>query len=212
MITLYDYALSADCYKLRLLMALLRLPCETVDVDYYPGRQHRAPWFLELNPLGTLPVIEDGGLVLNDAQAILGYLAAKYDTSETWYPRRDPALLGRIAMWLGFAASLAGSAGAARLHDGMFHDCDIEKCRADAHDLFRILDGHLWFAEQAGEMWICGGELPTIADIACFPDIMLSEEGGISRQEHPALRRWTDRIRRLPGFVQMSGIFPLPAS
>jgi glutathione S-transferase len=37
---------------------------------------------------------------------------------------------------------------------------------------------------------------------------MLSEEGGISRQDYPAIRRWTDRVRRIPGFMVMSGIFP----
>ena len=37
---------------------------------------------------------------------------------------------------------------------------------------------------------------------------MLSEEGGISRMDYPALRRWTDRVRRIPGFKVMPGIFP----
>ena len=48
---------------------------------------------------------------------------------------------------------------------------------------------------------------PTIADIACFPYIMLSEEGGISRLAYPAICRWTDRFRQIPNFIAMSGIF-----
>jgi len=76
-----------------------------------------------------------------------------------------------------------------------------------------VLDEHLWFREQEGLEWVCEAEHPTIADIAIFPDVVLSEEGGISRLDYPALRRWTDRVRHLPGFVPMSGIFaPRPAS
>ncbi|MGO4835058.1 glutathione S-transferase, partial [Rhizobiaceae sp. 2RAB30] len=46
------------------------------------------------------------------------------------------------------------------------------------------------------------------ADIACFPYIALSEEGGVSRQDYPAIRRWMDRVKRVPGFSVMSGVFP----
>ena len=46
-----------------------------------------------------------------------------------------------------------------------------------------------------------------MADIACFPYVMLSDEAGISLIDYPAIRRWTDRIKRLPGFTVMSGIF-----
>ena len=54
--------------------------------------------------------------------------------------------------------------------------------------------------------------LPTIADLACFPYVMLSEEGGISRLPYPAIRRWGERVKQLPGFIPMSGIFPAAAA
>jgi glutathione S-transferase len=208
MITLYDYELSGNCYKLRLLMSFLGIDYKVVPVDFYPGREHKSEWFLKLNPLGQLPVLEDEGLVLRDAQAILVYLAAKYDTSNTWYPRDNPALLGEISQWLAFADGITGTASAARLHDGLFYDLDIDAARAGAHRLFRILDEHLWFGEQEGREWICPASRPTIADIACFPYIILSEEGGISRQDYPAIRRWCDRFKRIKGFIVMSGVFP----
>jgi glutathione S-transferase len=208
MITLYDYELSGNCYKLRLLMGMLDIDYKTVPIDFYPGREHKSEWFLKLNPLGQLPVIEDDGLILRDAQAILVYLAAKYDASGTWYPRDNPALLGEISQWLAFADSITSTASAARLHDALFYDFDIEAARAGAHRLFRILDEHLWFGEQEGRDWICAAPNPTIADIACFPYIMLSEEGGIARQDYPAIRRWCDRVKRIKGFSVMSGVFP----
>lgn len=208
MIKLYDYELSGNCYKLRLFMSMLGLEYESVPIDFYPGREHKSDWFLRINPLGQLPVIEDEGLVLRDAQAILVYLAARYDTSRQWYPVDDPRRLGEVSQWLSFADGITATASAARLHDGLFYDVDIEACRTGAHRLFRILDEHLWFGEQEGRDWIVAGDRPTIADIACFPYVILSEEGGISRQDYPAIRRWCDRVKRLPGFIVMSGVFP----
>jgi glutathione S-transferase len=208
MIKLYDYELSGNCYKLRLLMSILGIEYETVPIDFYPGREHKSDWFLRINPLGQLPVIEDDGLVLRDAQAILVHLAAKYDASRLWYPLDEPLRLGEVSQWLAFADGITATSSAARLHDGLFYDFDIEACRAGAHRLFRILDEHLWFGEQEGRDWLCPGDHPTIADIACFPYVILSEEGGISRQDYPAIRRWCDRVKRIPGFIVMSGVFP----
>jgi glutathione S-transferase len=208
MITLYNYELSGNCYKLRLLMNVLGVPYNTVPVDFYPAREHKSDWFLKLNPLGQIPVLDDDGLVLRDAQAILVYLAAKYDSSRKWYPIGNPGLIGAVSQWLAFADNITATVSAARLHDTMFYDFDIAACRAGAHRLFRVLDEHLWFAEQEEQAWLCAAAHPTIADIACFPYIMLSEEGGVSRQDYPAIRRWCDRVKRIDRFLPMPGIFP----
>jgi glutathione S-transferase len=207
MIRLYDFELSGNCYKARLLMWFLGVPFERVAIDFYPGREHKSPWFLQINPLGQLPVVDDDGFVLRDSHAILVYLASRYDASGKWYPREAQAM-GKIAEWLAFADGITATASAARLHDGLFYEFDIDECRAGAHALFRVLDEHLWFAEQQGQSWLVPGDHPTIADIACFPYVMLSEEGGISRLPYPAIRRWTDRVKRISGFSLMPGIFP----
>jgi glutathione S-transferase len=208
MITLYDYELSGNCYKLRLLMNFLKIQYKRVAVEFYPGQEHKSDWFLKLNPLGQLPVIDDEGFVLRDAQAILVYLASRYDPHDLWYPRSAPILLGEIGQWLAFADGITTTASVARLHDGLFYDIDVAAARAGAHRLFRILDEHLWFREHERCDWICIAAHPTIADIACFPYVMLSDEGGISRQDYPAIRRWSDRFKRVSGFIVMPGIFP----
>ncbi|MCX7299205.1 MAG: glutathione S-transferase [Rhodobacterales bacterium] len=208
MIRLYDYELSGNCYKIRLLCGFLGLAYTSVPIEFHPGRAHKGADFLRINPLGQLPVIDDDGFVLRDAQAILTYLAARYDPARTWYPVSDARLLGEVGQWLAFADSITATASAARLHDSFFHDLDVDAARAGAHRLFRILDAHLWFAEQEGRIWLCPAPQPTIADIACFPYVILSEEGGIFLQDYPAIRRWCDRVKRIPGFVPMPGVFP----
>ena len=207
MIALYDYELSGNCYKLRLLLSILKIEYKTNPVEFYPGQEHKSEWFQQINPLSQLPVIDDDGFVLRDAQAILVYLASSYDPSGLWYPRSEPKLLGEIGQWLAFANGITATASAARLHDGLFYELDVVAARAGAHRLFRILDEHLWFREQEDRSWICNASHPTIADIACFPYVMLSEEGGILRQDYPAIRRWCDRFKRISGFNVMPGIF-----
>lgn len=208
MIKLYDYELSGNCYKVRLLAGFLGLELERVPIDFYPGREHKSPAFLSINPLGELPVIDDAGFVLRDAQAILAYLAGRYDLGGGWTGRSDPSALGSILQWLAFADRLTATVSLARLHDNMFYPADIDACRRGAHALLRVLDEHVWFAEQEGQPWLSSREHPTIADVACFPYVCLSEEGGISRLAYPAVRRWIDRVKTLPRFSVMPGIFP----
>ncbi len=54
MIRLYDTEFSAECYKARLLLALLGVEHELVPVDIHPGHDHEQEDFLALNPLGEV--------------------------------------------------------------------------------------------------------------------------------------------------------------
>lgn len=204
MIRLYDYVLSGSCYKVRLFLSMIGREYEAVPVDYYPGGEHKTPEFLEINPLGQIPVLIDGDVVLRDAQAILVYLAGKYDTGRTWYPE-DAETQGAIAMWLSFAGGEIMNSSAARLHDMLFYDFDIDKVRAAAHAAFRVLDDHLTDREIDGADWIVGDK-PTIADVACFPYVALGGDGGISLDDYHAIRRWIAKIKKIPGFEVMPGI------
>ena len=208
MLTLYDYELSGNCYKVRLLMAFLNLSYNQIVIEFYPSKQHKSQDFLAINPLGQLPVLSDQDLIIRDAQAILVYLATKYDKKKKWYPTEQAALTAQVSEWLFFANELTYTSSAARLHDGFFYtDISVHECRDKAHNLFRVFDEHLYFNEQQGHDWVCKSKHPTIADIACFPYTILSEEGGISRINYPAIRRWCDRFKRIPNFKVMSGVF-----
>ncbi|KAE8737991.1 hypothetical protein FOCC_FOCC016533 [Frankliniella occidentalis] len=68
------------------------LTCKALGVDYEfhlvntLRGDHKTPEFLKLNPLHTVPVIEDGDFVLCDSHAIVTYLADKTG-SDKWYPK-----------------------------------------------------------------------------------------------------------------------------
>ncbi len=202
---LYDYVLSGNCYKVRLLVSILGLKCKNRPVDFYPGAEHHGVEFKKINPLGQLPVLEDEGLVIRDAQAILLYLANRYDGSRQWWPSDDPCMVGNVMQWLTFADQITATASAARLHDVLGYELDIDAARAGAHRLFRIAEDHLAEQEFHGRDWFVGSR-PTIADIACFPYTALAGEGGVDLFYYPAIQRWIGRIAKLPGFVDMPGI------
>lgn len=216
MITLYDYELSGNCYKIRLFLDILGQPYEKRPVEFFPGLEHKSEEMLVLNPLGQLPFLDDDGYLIRDAQAILAYLAVRYVPGSHWYPVAHARRLGEVCQWLAFANELTATSSAARLAQVFGFDIDADKARRGAYQLFRILDEHLWLAERGitdeGGGWLCSGAQPTIADIACFPYVMLAPEGGLSLTDFPALRRWTDRVKRIPGFTVMSGVFPASPS
>ena len=206
--TLHDYELSGNCYKVRLLLSILGVDYQKKSIEFYPAAAHKHDDFLAINPLGQLPVLQHDTLCLRDSHAILVYIANQFDASGLWFPTASPATLAQVTQWMCFADALTASSSAARLVDGFFYDLDGDACRAEAHKLFRILDEHIWYNERERQDWIVAGNHPTIADLACFAYTILSEEGGISRMDYPAIRRWTDRIKRLPGFIVMPGVFP----
>lgn len=205
MIKLYDYELSGNCFKVRQLLAWLKLPFERVPVDFHPGRAHKAPAFIDrINPLGQLPVLDDDGWLLRDAQAILVYLATRHDGTQRWYPE-DARLRGEVAMWMATAEALTGTASAARLHLVFGFDADLAACQRGAHALLRVIDDHLAERASLGAAWLVG-DRPTLADLACFPYAALAPEGDVELDAYPALRRWLWDFRHLPGFIGMAGV------
>lgn len=201
---LHDYELDSNAYKARLLLSMLGVGYEKVPVDVHPGREQRSPAYRRLNPLGTLPILVDGDMVLHDAEAILPYIAKRYDTGGVWLPD-DPAAFGAVMMWLVFAARDLASADHARLHHMLEAPGDPVALDKAARADFRIMEDHMTKRELAGAKWFVGAEA-TIADLALFPPIALSRDFAIDHDEYPALRRWMRRVRALPGFITMPGI------
>jgi glutathione S-transferase len=198
MIRLYDYELSGCCYKVRLLLNVLKVSCERVPVDF-ANKEHKTDQFLKLNPLGEVPVMEDGEIRLRDSQSILVYIARQYDRSNTWFPDA-PESMGRIMQWLAFGGHELMTASGARAVKLFKYPLDLPALQARAMAAFRILDAHL-----AGREFLELGH-PTIADIACFPYVAMAGEGGIDLKPYPNILHWIDRIKQIPGFIPMPGI------
>jgi glutathione S-transferase len=195
---LYDCDISGSCYKIRLFLNILDVPYDAVPVDFV-NKEHKTAPYLALNPFGEIPIFEDGDLRLRDAQAILIYLARKYDKSGNWFPE-DARSQGQIAQWLSTGGSEIMNAAGARLVKVLNYPLDLDKLHAGAKRVFGIMDTHL-----ADRDFLELGR-PTIADIACFPYTALAGEGGIDLALYPNVLAWIERMKHLPGFISMPGI------
>lgn len=206
MITLYDDETSADCYRVRVLLSVLGIDFHSIAIEEYGDDN--------LDSLRPSVVLVDEHCdppaVSHDSVAALIYLCDTYDDSGSLLGRRQPSRLANVLDWLALSWTLSTSAGVARRHEAFGEPLGhIEHARAQAHRLLRFMDRHLWFGEQEGKDFLAGSF--SLADIACFGGVALCEEGGINRQDYPAVRRWCDRVKRVPGVPLMSGIFPASA-
>ena len=198
MLKLYDFTLSGNCHKVRLLLSMLKLDYESVPVNLAAG-EHKTEPFLQLNPCGQVPVLRDGNTVLRDSQAILVYLARRYG-GEDWLPQ-DPEAIALIVQWLSFAANeVANSLAAARRYFLFKGQLDLDLTQQKAHQALQILDRHL-----TNHQWLeC--DRRTIADLACFPYVGLAADGKVALDNYPDVIAWCDRIQQLPGYVSMPGL------
>jgi glutathione S-transferase len=203
-LTLHNYELDDQCYKVRLMLAALGCRHATVEVDVHPGHEERSPHYLKLNPRGALPIITDGNFVLSGAEAILSYLAKTCDPCRSWLPD-EPQAFGHVMQWLAFAATDLHAASLARAHALLETPADESVVRRASRCAFRVMDDHMTRREFDGARWFVDNA-PTIADIALFPAIALSRDYGIDHDEYPALRRWMGQVRTIPGFITMPGI------
>jgi len=195
-IKLYRHPLSGHSHRAQLLLSLLGLDAELVDVDLVAG-EHKQDAFLGMNRFGQVPVLADGDSVIADSNAILVYLAARYDAARSWLPA-DPAAAAEVQRFLSIAAgAVAYGPAAARLVNVFNAALDHQQAIETAHNLLRVVELHL-----DGRDWLAGDQ-PTIADLANYAYIAHAPEGDIALADYPNLQAWLARIEALPGFVPM---------
>lgn len=206
-IKFYTFAVSGHAHRVELLLSMLDLPFQRIDVDLR-GKEHKSAAFLARNPFGQVPVIEDGDVTLGDSNAILVYLARRYDASGQWLPS-DPVAAARVQRWFSVAAGELYRGPALARGYTLFRNQPVPQDVIDtALALFKLLDAHL--STQA----YLAGATPTLADVAMYSYVALSPEGRLSLDPYPALRAWLARFEALPGFVpaKRSPLPPVPAA
>src|SRR5262249_46733565 len=159
---------------------------------------HKSPEYLAKNAFGQVPVIEDGAITLADSNAILVYLASRYDGSGSWLPR-DPVGAAQVQRWFSVAAGqLRYGAAMARFICQRGGPYDLKLAQALATQLLGLMEQHL-----EGRTFLLDGEHPTVADIAIYTYTALTPEAGLSLESCPRIGAWLGRIEALPGFVPM---------
>lgn len=202
MIILHGTELSGHSHRVELLLRMLDLPYRFAPA---PVEVRRSDAFLKLNPLGQIPVLEDGGLVLADSNAIMVYLVKRYAPGSSWLPE-GPVAASHVQRWLSIAAGEVrfGAAVARALAQGWMPG-DPATAAGVAARLLSFMDTHL--ADRS----YLAADHPTIADLACYSYVAHAPEGGVRLDPYRAVLAWLRRVEALPGFKAMPSL-PVPGS
>ena len=199
---LYDYPASANCYKVRLLLAQLGIAHERVGVDIFAG-DTLTQEYGEKNPALTTPVLELApGEYLPESNAILLYLA---DGGELMPDAKTDR--AQVYRWLFFEqATIVPIIGNFRFRlatDRLAPNSEeAQRLKAMAAAIAATVESHL----RSREFFVAGEY--SIADVAMYGYLHVADETGVDMSPFPSMQAWLERVRAQPGHV--ADLVPYP--
>lgn len=198
MLTLHEYTPSQNCWKIRVLLALLGIPYRSQPVAIFSG-ESRTPDFLQLNPAGSTPaLVLDDGRAIAESNAILCYLAdgTRYMPAATSPDGRFAR--AKVMQWLFFeqyyVEPVIGSLRFWTLTGRLeVNAAQVPGKRDAAMRALGALERTL-----AKSQFLAGNDF-TIADIANYAYAHLSGDCGFPLAGFPSIARWVDRIGGILG-------------
>jgi glutathione S-transferase len=192
---LYDSPVSANCYKVRLLLAQLGVAYERRELSVV-DRSDRREILGDLNPALRVPtLILDDGRALAESHAIIWYFAEgtpllpedRFERAKVmqWLCFEQYDLEPTVAVvrfWVCFAAEPPAAA-------------EIEARRAAGQRALDALDRALHGRE------FLVGDRYTIADIALYGYTHVAHEGGFEMGGYEAIAAWQQRVASQAGHV-----------
>jgi glutathione S-transferase len=167
-ITLYDYAASPNCVRVRLALAFAGLRYRKVRMSL-EGDQKR-PAFRALSPLGTVPVLVDGRTAVPESYAALLWIAGK---RPALLPRAG-ASRARVLFWLAASATEVDPAVSRAYAEAYFtRPRDDRRVAAAVRTIVGVLDRIERARASGGARRYVAASSPTVADAAIFPALWL---------------------------------------
>jgi glutathione S-transferase len=102
MIRIYNFPGGARGIRAFWICEEIGQPYEAVDVAFPPSQEYR-----KLNPLGSVPFLEDGDVAINESVAIMLYLAQRYGPTPLLPAADHPAFARVLQLTVFGEASLA---------------------------------------------------------------------------------------------------------
>jgi GST-like protein len=172
-------------------------------------KDHKAEWYMKLNPNGRIPTIVDrgnGGFVVFESGAILWYLAEKY---QKFLPRGEKAR-SKALQWLMFQMAGVGPMMGQAMYfqriaavKGIRDDYATNRYVSESRRLLEVLDRQL-----TGKAYLLGDEF-TIVDMATYPWARSFPWAKVSVDGLDHLQAWLDRIDARPA-TQKAVTIPKP--
>ncbi|KAM9858339.1 glutathione S-transferase theta-2 [Aulostomus maculatus] len=201
-VDVYLDLLSQPCRAVLILLTRNNIPHRVHSIALRKGEQ-RSPDFTKLNPMQKVPVLVDQGFVLTESDAILKYLATKYDMPEHWYPRQ-PERRARVDEYTAWHHSNM------RPHTARVFILEVLlpaqfSSQVDEARLNRALSQLGDTLDKLESMFLrrqpflCGDDI-TVADLLAICELMQPLAGGRDvLQQHPQLQHWRTRVQSALG-------------
>lgn len=193
---LYDSPVSGNCYKVRLLLALLGIPYARRTVDVV-DRSNRPELLGGLNPALRVPtLVLDDGRALAESGAILWYFG-----EGTRFVPDDPYERAQVLQWMFFEQyDLEPSLAVVRFwiaYSGRAEDF-AERMPGRMAAGYKALAA---LEQQLAKQQYVAGDWYSLADIALYGYTHVAPEGGFDLEPYPSVRAWLDRVAAEPGHV-----------
>jgi len=221
-ITLHLDPATVNSRKVLACLDLLSVPYTLKKVDYFAGA-HKSPDHLAINPCGTVPcAVIDNSLVLTESNAIIAYAgelasqpgaAGSNGNNDAAYPQNDAKKRADILKWLFWESSawfpschtyLVENIVKPSLQNSPPDTSALKKEEPRWRELASILENKL-LGGGGVRKWLCGGEEPTVADVAVASSMVLWKRARFPVEGFPALRRWMARVEGLGCWVRTQG-------
>ena len=197
MLKIYGRNNSINVQKVMWVVGELDLPHERVDAGGAFGKVNE-DWYLSMNPMGRVPVIDDNGFVLWESHTIVRYLCAKHSYDEL-YPD-DIEVRAEAEKWMDWKLSFLQPAihqafwGLIRTPAEKRDMAVIEASAKETARLFTILDRHLERRDYIAANRLTIGDIPVGAMAYRWYGL------DVKRPNLPAVKAWYDKLVARPAF------------
>jgi glutathione S-transferase len=191
------HCVNARSFRVLWTLEELRLPYE-LKILPFPPRVH-AREYLEINPLGTIPLMLDGDTGMTESAAICLYLATRYGPSPLAVQPDEPAY-GAFLNFLHFGEATLTFPEAVVLRYSRIEP-EARRQPQVVEDYARFFYGRLRMVEAtlATSNYLCAGRF-TAADISVGYALLLSHYNGLSGKLPEAVRAYWERLKAREGF------------
>lgn len=157
-------------------------------------------WYLDMNPNGVVPTIEDSGRIIYESNTIVRYLAAKYAAGSLW--PNDPGMRSEAELWMDWQNTVLNTPmrdvfwGLIRTPADKRDMAAIKKAGDEASTVWARLDVKL-----EGKSYVAGHHF-TMGDIpvGCFIHRWYALP--IERPDFRNVKAWYERLKTRPAYAK----------
>ena len=198
-LTVHEYSLSGNCYKVRLTAALVGKAIERREYDIMQGATRTPEFLANVNSNGRIPVLQAGDRFIPESNAACYYVADgspliptdAFDHADMlrwmfWEQYSHEPNIATLRFWMGWLAP-------DNLSD--LQRAQMPGKRTAGNAALKLMDDHL-----NGRDWFVGDSI-SLADVCLFAYTHLAGDAEFDLARYPHVVAWIERIKADPRYI-----------